>query len=112
MRVPKSEGGTIKQPPRTEHNRLRPAFRSFYHPMCDGSSSAMQHKGMKWVWRLFVLLVCLIEIQYMIIDYRLKANLQLLESAVHQMSLLDFGSLPKTSPHLQIDMMVPSVRNN
>jgi hypothetical protein len=69
--------------------------------MCDGSSATMQHKGTKWVIGLFVLLVCLIEIQYMIIDLRLKANLQLLESAVRQISLLDSVSLPKSSPHLQ-----------
>jgi hypothetical protein len=57
---------------------------------------------MKWATRFLVVLVCLVEIQYMIIDYRLRANLQLLQSALHEISLLsDSEPLPNTPTNLR-----------
>jgi hypothetical protein len=80
---------------RAVYNCVQPAFRSskVRRFFC---ANAAQGNEMS-----FALLVCLIEIQYMIIDCRLKANFQLLESAVLQISLLDSMPVPNTSPYLQ-----------
>ncbi len=56
---------------------------------------------MKRVPILFVLLVCLVEMKYMLIDYRLKANLQLLKSTLHEISQLDSGPLPNSATYLR-----------
>jgi hypothetical protein len=56
---------------------------------------------MKRALVLFVLLVCLVEIHYVIIDFRLKANLQLLESTLQEISQLDSGPLPNTATFLR-----------
>jgi hypothetical protein len=57
---------------------------------------------MKRVPVLFLLLVCLVEMgKYMMIDYRLNANLQLLKSALHEVSQLDSGPLPNTATYLR-----------
>jgi hypothetical protein len=69
--------------------------------MGDESPSTAQHKGKKWALVSLVLLVCLVEIQYVMIDYRLNANLQLLQSTLHQIRQLDSGPLPNTATYLR-----------
>jgi hypothetical protein len=69
--------------------------------MGDGPSSTTQQKGTKWALVSFVLLVCLIEIQYAMIDYRLEANLQVLRSTLHEIRQLDSGPLPNTATDLR-----------
>jgi hypothetical protein len=56
---------------------------------------------MKWLLVSFVLMVCLTEIQYFMIDYRLKANLQLLKSTLHEIRQLDLRPLPNTATYLR-----------
>jgi hypothetical protein len=68
--------------------------------MGDGPSSITQQRGTKWALVSFVLL-CLVEIQYLMIDYRLKANLQLLQSTLHEIRQLDSGPLPNTAVYLR-----------
>jgi hypothetical protein len=69
--------------------------------MGDGSSSTTQQKGTNWALVTFALLVCLVEIQYVVIDYRLQANLQLLKSTLHVIRQLDSGPLPNTAAYLR-----------
>lgn len=69
--------------------------------MGDESSSTTQHKGLKWALVSLVFLVCLAELQCVLIDYRLKANLQLLKSALHEIRQLDSGPPSNMATYLR-----------
>jgi hypothetical protein len=69
--------------------------------MGDGPSSTTQQKATKWAIVSFVLLVCLVEIQYVMIEYRLEANLRLLKSTLHEIRQLDSGPLPNAVAYLR-----------
>lgn len=78
--------------------------------MIDGSSSTTKkRKGMNRLTKLLVALLFLVQIHSMIIDYRIKQNLHLLQSALDELSLLS-GSKPLPNTPTNLRMISEEVR--